>query len=127
MLPSFTTSVPPRILSSVASETSFSNVLKVGKMDSLSVDSSKVAGTATLVAGTVNVTIPGIESTDLVFVTLKSAGGTLGLQYMSAFTAAVGATPAYVTITSRAANGTVSNADTSIVQYLVVKPYPVIV
>jgi hypothetical protein len=127
MLSSFTTSVPPRIPSSVSSDNTFSRVLKVGKMDSLVVDSSKVVGTATLVSGTINVTIPGIESTDLVFVTLKTPGGTLGLQYMSAFVAAVGSTPAYVTITSRASGGTVSSSDTSTVQYLVVKPSPAIV
>jgi hypothetical protein len=126
MIPSFTTSVPPRIPSSVSSETTFSRVLKVGKMDSLSVDSSKVAGTATLVAGVVNITIPGIQSTDLVFVTLKSinASPALGAQYSVVFTAAVGVTPAYITITSRTITATVATTDVSIIQYLIVKPYP---
>lgn len=129
MIPSFTTSVPPRIPSSVVSDSAFSRILKVGKMESLSVDSSKVAGTATLVAGTVDVTIPGIESTDLVFVTLKSINSSpvLGAQYLVGFTAAVGSVPAFITITSKTAAAATATTDVSIVQYLVVKPYPVLV
>lgn len=128
MLPSFTTSVPPRIPSSVVSDSAFSRILKVGKMESLSLDSSKVVGTATLVAGTVNVAIPGIESTDLVFVTLKSINSSpvLGAQYLVTFTAAVGLVPAFITITSKTDAAATATTDVSIVQYLVVKPYPVL-
>jgi len=106
MIPSFTTSVPPRIPPNVATDTLYSRVLKTEKINSLSVDSSKVTGIATLVAGTVDVTIPGIESTDLVFVTLHSINSSpaLGAQYTSTFHAAVGTTPAYITIASYAAN-----------------------
>lgn len=127
-MPSYTTSVPPRIPSSVMSDNAFSRVLKVGKIDSLSVDSTKVVGIATLVAGTVNVTVPGIESTDLVFVTLNTLGGSgnLGAQYKATFHAAVSVTPAYITIASYKTDRSAETTDISIVQYLIVKPSPVL-
>lgn len=128
MFPSYTTSVPPTLQSSVTFDNAYSRVLKVGKMNSLSLDSTKVVGTATLVAGTVDVTVPGIESTDLVFVSLHSIGGSgdIGSQYLVEFNSAVGNTPAFITITSYASNRTVENSDVSTVKYLIVKPYPVL-
>lgn len=120
MIPSFTTSVPPRIPQSFAADNAYARVLKTSQLEKLAV-SSKVAGSATLVAGTVNITVPGIESTDLVFVTVKTHAGTAGIHYESVFQAAVGLTPAYITINSIDASGALVNTDTSVVNYLVVK------
>ena len=120
MLPSFTTSKPPTIPQSLVADNAYSRVLKTGKLETFSV-SSKVAGSTTLVAGTKNVTVPGIESTDLVFVTMGTHAGTAGIHYEPVFVAAVGTTPAYITINSIAADGSLVNTDTSTVNYLVVK------
>lgn len=122
MIPTFTTSKPPRIPQSFVADNGYSKVFKAGKFESLALDSTKVVGTATLVSGTVDVTIPGIESTDLVFVNMHTHAGTSGTHYEVAFNAAVGSTPAYITINSIDTAGDTVTTDTSVVKYLVVKP-----
>ncbi len=129
MLPSFTTSVPPTIPASTLTDNAFSRILRVGKLEQLSLDSYKSVGIAELTNGVTNVTIPGIEITDLIFIDLHDLNGTsaLGVKYLATFHAAVGTTPAYITITSYAADASVETGDDSIVKYMIVKPNPVLI
>jgi hypothetical protein len=73
-----------------------------------------LAGKATLVAGTVDVAIPGLTSSSSVQITLRELNGTIGADY-SAFS-----TTDKITITSHKADKTVETLDTSVIQYLVI-------
>ena len=77
--------------------------------------SEYAAGTATLVAGTVNVTVPYITANAIVTLTRKTAGGTIGDLTWSIGTISGSTT----TITITSASGT----DTSTVAYRISEPY----
>lgn len=77
---------------------------------------SGVSGDATLVAGTVNVTIPGLTTNSKAVLTRHTAGGTVTstVQYFYAVSANT------LTITAAVAAGTINTADTSVVTYAIV-------
>lgn len=70
-----------------------------------------VSGQATLVAGTVAVTIPGLKTTSFAVVAPKTPGGTMGTTYQAVCTANT------LTITSLS-GGATQTLDTSVVQYI---------
>jgi hypothetical protein len=72
-----------------------------------------LSGTATLVAGTVAISIPGLTANSKVTVSPKTLGGTLGGLYRAVCTAGT------LTITSIiVASGLTQTLDTSVVQYV---------
>ena len=134
MIPSFTTSKPPTIPSSVANDNSFSRVLKAGKLetDALSLGPSMtgslVLGTTTVsgrsaVAGTAAFTYTGIRSDDFVQVALKTAATAVGAGYSVAYVALAGAVPAHFVVTSVSAVAATVTTDVSTVNYLVFKTF----
>lgn len=77
---------------------------------------SGISGDATLVAGTVAVTISGLTTASKVVLTRHTAGGavTLTVEYFYVVTANT------LTITAAVAAGTINTADTSVITYAVV-------
>jgi len=76
---------------------------------------SRIAGQATLVAGTIAITVPGVTTSSLAFVSLVTANTTtLTGNYRAVCTANT------VTITALVAAGTINVADVSTLNYLVV-------
>jgi len=75
-----------------------------------------VSGDATLVAGTVNVAIPGLTTSSKIVLTRHTAGGTVTstVEYFYVVTAN------QLTITAAVAAGTINTADTSVITYAVV-------
>jgi hypothetical protein len=138
MMPTFVTSRPPTIPSSVASDNTFSRVLKAGRLetDALTVGPN-MSGTFTLgaagvttrtpVAGTGAFTYTGIKTEDLVQVSLKDVNGSvsIGAGYSLYFVAAAGTVPAHFEVTSiiTSAPTTPVAADVSTLQYFVFKTF----
>jgi hypothetical protein len=115
----FQTTKPPTIPASTSTDNSYSRLLKVGKLESLPLELNKTIGLATLDDGVKTIAdVPGLETGDIVFVGLHSLNSSteLGVQYI------VTINPPSMTITSYASDGTVADADNSIVKYMVVKP-----
>jgi len=77
---------------------------------------SGTSGDATLVAGTVNVAIPGITTNSKVVLTRHTAGGTVTSTTAYFYVVSAG----QLTITAAVAAGTINTADTSVITYAVV-------
>lgn len=135
-MPTFVTSRPPTIPSSVAHDNSFSRIVKADKLevDNL-VFSTDKAGTAvmgdvgvtgrTSVPGTTAITYVDIKENDLVFVTLKALGtpaAVMGVAYTTEFVPFADPVAAHFVITSvdAASVGPIATDDTT-VQFMVTK------
>lgn len=83
---------------------------------SMSAVGTGVSGDATLVAGTVNVTIPGLTTNSKAVLTRHTAGGTVTstVEYFYAVSSNT------LTITAAVAAGTINTADTSVITYAIV-------
>lgn len=77
---------------------------------------SGASGDATLVAGTVNVAIPGLTTNSKVVLTRHTAGGTVTSTTAYFYVVSAG----QLTITAAVAAGTINTADTSVITYAVV-------
>ena len=78
---------------------------------------SRIAGQATLVAGTLAITVPGVTTSSLAFVSIVSSvpgAGSLTVSHRAVCTANT------VTITALVAAGTINILDLSVVNYLVI-------
>lgn len=74
------------------------------------------SGDATLVAGTVNVAIPGLTTSSKVVLTRHTAGGTVTSTVEYFYVVSAG----QLTITAAVAAGTINTADTSVITYAIV-------
>jgi hypothetical protein len=123
MFPSFITSTPPSIQASTNADNTFTNVMRVDTLRAKTFALNATAGaqsvgSATLVAGVIVVTTSSYVLGDFVFVTLKTPAGTVGVGGHKVSAVADGA----FTITSVIADGTTQASDTSVVNYMIVKP-----
>ena len=80
--------------------------------------SGGMAGQTTLVSGTKAITISGLTTSDLAFVTISSvSGSTTGVKIVAACTSNT------LTITSETAAGITDTGDVSVINYFIVRPY----
>lgn len=112
------TTVGSKLVSIRNNTTEVACFMKDGKL-CFATGAAAVAGTATLVSGTVTVSTTAIEAGDKVFLTRNTPGGTLGIG-LTAPVASISAATSFV-INSVDAAGSVLTTDTSTVNWWIIK------